>query len=124
MKLRELKGIGEKTEKLFEKLGVFSVDDLVHYYPRDYEIYDKPVSFEQVIPGQKNVIIATVAKVPSVRRFGNNSITMLQVSDETGTLQLNWFHMPYLRTQLKPGMRKVFRGLVIEKQNRLARERA
>ena len=122
MKLRELKGIGEKTEKLFEKLGVFSVDDLVHYYPRDYEIYDKPVSFEQVIPGQKNVILAVVAKAPSVRRFGSNSITMLQVSDETGTLQLNWFHMPYLRTQLKPGMRKVFRGLVIEKQNRLIME--
>lgn len=122
MNLRELKGIGEKTEKLFEKLGVFSVEDLVHYYPRDYEIYDKPVSFEQVIPGQKNVILAVVAKAPSVRRFGSNSITMLQVSDETGTLQLNWFHMPYLRTQLKPGMRKVFRGLVIEKQNRLIME--
>ena len=47
---------------------------------------------------------------------------MLQVTDGTGTLQLNWFHMPYLRTQLKPGMRKVFRGLVIEKQNRLVME--
>ena len=121
-RLRELKGIGEKTEQLFERLGVFSVDDLVHYYPRDYEVYDEPVPYDQVIPGQKNVILAVVTKTPSVRRFGGNSITMLQVTDGTGTLQLNWFHMPYLRTQLKPGMRKVFRGLVIEKQNRLVME--
>ncbi|MBR0399173.1 MAG: ATP-dependent DNA helicase RecG [Eubacterium sp.] len=121
-RLRELKGIGEKTEQLFERLGVFSVDDLVHYYPRDYEIYDRPVPFGQVIPGQKNVIAAVVSKTPSVRRFGGNSITMLQVTDGTGSLQLNWFHMPYLRTQLKPGMRKIFRGLVIEKQNRLIME--
>ena len=33
-----LKGIGEKTEKLFLKLGVATVDDLLHYYPRTYEI--------------------------------------------------------------------------------------
>jgi len=122
MKLREIKGIGEKTEQLFQKLGVFSADDLVHYYPRDYDIYDRPVPFGSVVPGQKNTIAVIIEKAPSVRRFGGNSITMLQVKDETGALQLNWFHMPYLRTQLKPGMRKVFRGLVIEKQGRLIME--
>lgn len=29
-----IKGVGEKTEKLFEKIGVYTVDDLIHYYPR------------------------------------------------------------------------------------------
>ena len=32
-----IKGVGEKTEKLFEKIGVYTVDDLIHYYPRGYE---------------------------------------------------------------------------------------
>ena len=32
-----IKGVGEKTEKLFEKIGVYTVDDLIHYYPRFLE---------------------------------------------------------------------------------------
>lgn len=35
-----IKGVGEKTEKLFEKIGVYTVDDLIHYYPRGYEILE------------------------------------------------------------------------------------
>lgn len=38
-----IKGVGEKTEKLFEKIGVYTVDDLIHYYPRGYEIFGEPV---------------------------------------------------------------------------------
>ena len=43
-----LKGIGEKTEKLFLKLGVATVDDLLHYYPRTYEIFGPPVPVSEV----------------------------------------------------------------------------
>ena len=121
-KLRTIKGIGEKTEKLFEKLGVFSVQDLIHYYPRDYDMFEEPVSPAEAAAGKKNAVLARVTKQPSVRTFGRNSITMLQVYDGEHVLQINWFHMPYLRSQLKPGMWKVFRGAVIEKQNRLIME--
>ena len=44
--IRSIKGIGEKTEKLFAKLGIRSVGDLLRYYPRDYEEYAQPVSLE------------------------------------------------------------------------------
>ena len=37
-----LKGIGEKTGKLFEKLGVITIDDLLSYYPRAYDTYEPP----------------------------------------------------------------------------------
>ena len=40
-----LKGIGEKTEKLFEKVGVCSLEDLLHYYPRDYDRFEQPRIF-------------------------------------------------------------------------------
>ena len=39
-----IKGVGEKTEKLFEKIGVYTVDDLIHYYPRGYENFGEPVT--------------------------------------------------------------------------------
>ena len=37
--LRDLKGVGEKTEKLFGKLGITDVEGLLHYYPRNYDAY-------------------------------------------------------------------------------------
>ena len=41
--VNSLKGIGEKTGKLFEKLGVVTIDDLLSYYPRAYDAYEPGV---------------------------------------------------------------------------------
>ena len=41
--LRELKGVGEKTEKLFQKIGITTAEELLRYYPRTYDIYEEPV---------------------------------------------------------------------------------
>ena len=46
-KISSLKGIGEKTEKIFQKAGIFTVGDLVHYYPRGYEVYEEPVTVSE-----------------------------------------------------------------------------
>ena len=51
-KISELKGIGEKTEKLFEKVGVRTVGDLIRYYPRTYEIFEDPVSIGEICEGK------------------------------------------------------------------------
>ena len=40
--IETLKGIGEKTAKLFEKVGIRTIDDLLHYYPRGYDTYGEP----------------------------------------------------------------------------------
>ena len=42
MDLNNLKGIGEKTEKLFYKAGVEKVNDLLRYYPRYYDVFEEP----------------------------------------------------------------------------------
>ena len=42
--IRTLKGVGEKTEKLFQKVGISTVGQLLRYYPRDYDIYREPVT--------------------------------------------------------------------------------
>ena len=41
--IRSLKGIGDKTAKLYEKLGIFTVGDLLSHYPRAYESMEPPV---------------------------------------------------------------------------------
>ena len=45
--LTELKGIGEKTEKLFAKVGVTNVGELLSYYPRTYETYGEIPVFQE-----------------------------------------------------------------------------
>ena len=45
--LRTLKGVGEKTEKLFSKIGVTDVESLLSYYPRNYDAYEEPVGLKQ-----------------------------------------------------------------------------
>ena len=40
--ITSLKGIGEKTGRLFERLGIHTVDELLEYYPRTYDIFEKP----------------------------------------------------------------------------------
>ena len=68
-----IKGVGEKTEKLFEKIGVYTVDDLIHYYPRGYEIFGEPVPISEVEEGkvctnwQRNIRCRSY--VPSVLRM-------------------------------------------------------
>ena len=56
-KISSLKGIGEKTEKLFQKLHIETVGDLVHHYPRGYEIYEKAIPIGEAEEG--NVVTIT-----------------------------------------------------------------
>ena len=46
--LRSLKGVGEKTEKLFQKIGVITTEDLLEYFPRNYDAYEEPVTKERL----------------------------------------------------------------------------
>lgn len=54
--LRCIKGIGEKTEKLFQKLGIYTVGDLLEAYPRDYDCCEPPVKLDQLRPDTKAAI--------------------------------------------------------------------
>ena len=50
-KIHEIKGVGEKTEKLFAKLGIYTVGDLLRYYPRNYDVYEEAVPIAEVEDG-------------------------------------------------------------------------
>ena len=49
--LQTLKGVGEKTEKLFFKLGIYDTEDLIHYYPRNYDAFEAPVDIADLEEG-------------------------------------------------------------------------
>ncbi len=120
--ITKLKGIGEKSGSLFKKLGVETVEELLHYYPRAYDAYEAPVPVGQVREGSVAAVSGQLLKTASVRRFKNIQVIVTTVKDMTGGLTLTWFNMPYLRTTLQMGKILVFRGRVVKKNNRLTME--
>ena len=55
-----IKGVGEKTEKLFNKLGVFTKSDLLKYYPRDYDRFEPVVHISEVTEGKVCAVRASL----------------------------------------------------------------
>ena len=117
-----LKGIGEKTAGLFARLGVCTVEDLLHDYPRAYDAYEEPVPVGKLQENTTAAVAGQLLKTPSVRRFKNIQVIVATVKDMTGSLQLTWYNMPYLRNTLQMGQFLVFRGRTVKKGGRLTME--
>ncbi len=120
--IRALKGIGDKTGKLFERLGIFTVEDLLHNYPRAYHSYEKPVAVGELKLDTAGAVFGILQKDASVRRFQKLQVITVSLRDQTGTLQLIWYNMPFLRNTLQTGTSHVFYGKVVKKNNRLTME--
>jgi ATP-dependent DNA helicase RecG len=114
MKLTDLKGIGDKTARLLNKLSVYTAEDLVRLYPRSYDICGKPVLVSEIPEHTGDSLIAVdavVARTPALKRVRNLQILTVTLRDEKGgLLKATWFNMPYLLGSLKPGYRYIFRG--------------
>ena len=120
--IREIKGIGEKTEKLFEKLNIYTAGDLLRYYPRGYDVYEEPVPVSEVEEGK--ICTVTGAIFGRVQVAGNRRlpVTTLHVRDLTGTLKAVWFRMPFLRNTFAGGGAVTLRGRVVRKGRVLVME--
>lgn len=108
----KIKGIGEKTQKVFSRIGIETVQDLLEHYPRDYEEFGKPIPISQVREGSVVTIEAYLGMSPRLKRVRHLQILNVQVRDSSGTLLLTWFNMPFLRNRLKMGSRYLFRGKI------------
>ena len=120
--IRELKGIGSKTEELFQNLGVYTIRDILLHFPREYHRYEQPKKIAELRDGEAAAVQCRILKTPLVRRGGRMAITTTTVSDETGTLACVWFRMPYLKNTLKPGTSYVFYGNIKDKKGVLTME--
>lgn len=120
--LTSVKGVGDKTARLFSKLGVDTVEELLHYYPRGYDAFREPQPAGELLPDTMAAVEGTLTKTADVVRFNHLQVVMAHLRDESGTIQLNWYNMPFLRGTLKAGERFVFRGKVMKKRGRLVME--
>jgi ATP-dependent DNA helicase RecG len=120
--ITSIKGIGEKTGALFLKIGVETVEDLIHDYPRAYDAYQDPVPMANLTDGTTCAVSGQLLKSASIRRFKNMQIVTTTLKDLTGTVQLTWFNMPYVSKALPMGRVLVARGRVVKKGNRFVME--
>ena len=116
--LRELKGVGEKTEKLFQKIGITTAEELLRYYPRTYDIYEEPVEIASAEEDKTVSIRVTIATGIYINQVRNLQVLTTTVADASGRLPVAWFNAPYLRGTLKKGSVFILRGKITRKKGR------
>lgn len=116
MRLTELKGIGEKTEQLFGKLRIGSVEELLNYFPRNYDIYEEPIAVDEIDNRLVAAIDGTVMKNLEIKQVNHLQVVSTVIKDKNGTMmKITWFNMPFLRNTVKYSMRFIFRGRINKK---------
>lgn len=120
--ISSLKGIGEKTEKLFHKLNIYTIGDLLRYFPRGYEVYEDAVPIGELEEGKMAAITGMISGKVQVGGRVNMQITTAQIKDETGTIKAVWYRMPFLRNTLKSGSVVTLRGRVSNRKGTLLLE--
>ena len=108
-----IKGVGPNRVKLLNKLGIFNLEDLITYYPREYEDRSKPKMISELVNGEEVLISAyPIAKMSEIKIRQNMTLCKLIVRDESGTCQITWYNQGYLKNTFKQGVRYKFYGKV------------
>lgn len=107
-----IEGVGEKTAKLFAKIGVYTTDDLLHLYPRRYETYARPKFISELMPGNVESVWFFVTNKVYEQTRGTLSVSQMLLNDGTEKIKLIWYHMPWVSRVLKYGHDYVFCGKV------------
>ncbi|MBK8031901.1 MAG: ATP-dependent DNA helicase RecG [Chloroflexi bacterium] len=117
--VERVRNVGTKLSKLFNQLGVYTINDLLFYLPRRYDDYTKMLPIRRLQPNQLVTVIGTVRHAEV--RIGRTSRRDFFMVIDDGTAQLNvtFFGQHYLQRQIKPGMQIVLQGQTSLWQNRI-----
>lgn len=122
--IRQLKGIGDKTAGLFYKLNIKNVENLLHNYPRDYEIFSSPLPISDIVPGELCSVRACLVGNITSKKIRNLTVMNFIIKDGTDQIFMTYFNMPYIKNILKKGLFFIFRGIPQRKNGRLVMEQA
>lgn len=119
MDIKTIKGVGDKTASILNRLSIYTAEDLIHLYPRDYDVYEKPVLIKDITKENEGHTVAVdgvIAGGVQLYRAGHFSVISVIIRDMDGNgMKANWFNMPYLKAELVRGQRFVFRGYLSAK---------
>ncbi len=105
-----IKGIGSRTEQRMQKIGVYTVGDILLHYPREYVQYKPPQKPSEIRQEGHHAVIGRVMSVPVLKRTNRMELVQTKAGDLSGTIELVWFRMPYMKSKLKLGEIYIFYG--------------
>ena len=100
--VKYIKGVGPNRVKLLNKIGIFTLKDLITYYPRGYEDRSKPNSICECVIGEITLIEAiALSRFIDTRISKGRTMQKLMIGDETGQAVITWFNQPYLKSKFQ-----------------------
>ena len=122
MKITEIKGIGEKSAALLEKIDIRSVEDALLYFPRTYIEFPEMKPIYEAVEGEIAAIIGKVYNTPIVKKVRAMQLTLVSIGDSSNKMNLVWFRMPYIKNSLSVGETYIFYGKVQKRNGSLCME--
>lgn len=98
--LEDIKGIGPKTLKLFQNLNIFTIQDLITYYPHKYKLYH-PVTLDNYEENTEVLIngyVASDAKIYYIKR--NLNKISFRLNTGTKLINVTIFNRPFIKQHL------------------------
>lgn len=120
--LRQVKGVGDKTEKLFQKLGVYTVGDILLHFPRTYQEYPEICEVSEALLGQMVAFVGRLRTPALTRRGKRMEITVATAFGGDIPVECIWFRMPYIGKQMEVGVPIVFHGMLQKEGHRFKME--
>ena len=110
--VEKVKGVGDKTAELLHKLNIYSVGQLLCYYPRSYEDWSNPQPITPFLEGNVLVKARLTTSFATTRLSGGRILCNAEIADETGSLELVYFNNKYISSMLKVGEEYYFYGKI------------
>ena len=110
--VKYIKGVGPNRVKLLNKLKIYTLKDLITYYPRDYEDRSKPKNICDCVDGEEATIEAVACGKVVETRLPRKTMQKLLIRDETGTAIITWFNQTYLKSKFEIGKKYRFYGKI------------
>lgn len=119
--VKYIKGVGPSRVVLLNKLGIYTLKDLITYYPKEHEDRSKSVKIADAMDGQEVLIEAMVVSKMNEIRTHRRNMTMykLVVRDDTDSAVITWYNQGYLKSRFKLGQKYSFYGKVTRKNGTL-----
>lgn len=114
-----LQGVGPGQAKRLAKLGLYTIRDILYFFPRRYDDYSQLKPINRLEYGEDVTIIAQVWEAGVRETRGGSTLFKATLSDSTGFMEVTWFNQPYLADRIKPGQQIVISGRVDEYLGRL-----
>lgn len=120
--ITSIMGIGEKTETLFQKVGVFTIGDILLHFPQDYIQYPQICMASEPYEEEICAIMGKIKHPVYLRQVKGMQLVTTMIEDHARKIHLTWFRQPYMKNILSAGEQFIFYGKLKKKQSEFVME--